>query len=342
VSEPGFAVMDVGGTHLRTGIYQPGSGRLEAARRVLTDGIALHPGDPEMDLQQRVTEQIVTEAAKTLCLGDVMGLGVAFAGPVTATGSVLAAPTIWGGDSRRLDLADLLRNRLGVPVTVVNDLTAAVWRYVRGPDEPPFCLLTISSGIGNKVYWGGRVLIDDDGYGGELGHWACGADVAIVPCDCGGSGHLGAVASGRGVLAAARAAGLKDLPGYQESALGRSVFRPADLSNEVLAAAIRDHDVFGTDVLRASLRPLAQAIMAVFFAIGVRRFRIIGGFAQAIGSRYAQLLTEALQEIGGFGLTAADIDQLVTMGHADDDHSLIGAGRMLVRTGTGIPTGEVA
>ncbi|NUT31436.1 MAG: ROK family protein, partial [Hamadaea sp.] len=145
-----FVVMDVGGTTLRTACYLPGD-RLEAIRRTPTDGIARHPGSPADLLQPRVVGQIAAEAASVLRDTGATAVGIAFAGPVTDAGVVLGAPTVWGAGGARLPLADLLRERLGVPVVVVNDLTAAGHRYVEGPGDPPFCLITVSSGIGNKV-----------------------------------------------------------------------------------------------------------------------------------------------------------------------------------------------
>lgn len=333
-----FVVMDVGGTTLRTACYLPGD-RLEAIRRTPTDGIARHPGVAADDLQPRVIDQIAAEAEHVLRGSGAAALAIAFAGPVTDAGVVLGAPTVWGAGGGRVPLADLLRDRLGVPVVVVNDLTAAVWRYVDSPGEPPFCLITVSSGIGNKVFWGGRVLLDD-GHGGELGHWTWRTDSDAPPCDCGGRGHLGAIASGRGVLAAARTAGLADPSAYAASALASACPRPQQLTNEALTAAVRAGDPFATGVLRTGLRPLAAAITSVFCAIGVRRFRIIGGFAQAIGDRYRLLLTDGLHEAGCFGLSPAEIDALVLMGHADDDHGLIGAGRLLAATTSGAPRGR--
>jgi predicted NBD/HSP70 family sugar kinase len=329
-----FVVMDVGGTTVRTGRYvvepgRPGGGRLTAVRRVPTAGIARHRGAEVAALQELVVEQVVGEADRALRQGSGEALAVAFAGPVNAVGEVLAAPTIWGGGGQRLPLAGLLRDRLGVPVLVVNDLTAAVWRYVDGPDEPPFCLITVSSGIGNKVYWHGRVLLDDEGYGGELGHWRCDPDPAAPVCDCGGRGHLGAIASGRGMLAATRAAGRADPAGYAQSILAAASPDPDRLQTEAIAAAVRAGDPFATRVLRAALRHLSTAITAVYTAIGVRRFVIIGGFATAVGEAYPRLLTSCLVEAGCFSLDPSQIASMVRLGYADDDHGLVGAGRLL-------------
>ncbi|MFF3500875.1 ROK family protein [Streptomyces sp. NPDC003247] len=329
-----FTVLDVGGTTLRTGTYDPVTAVLSGVRRVPVEGVARHPGDPVAVLQERVVDQIVHEVARHTDGAAPRAVGVAFAGPISAGGLVLAAPTVWGRRGAPLPLGQLLSRRIGAPVVVVNDLTAAAWRYAATEAEP-FCLLTVSSGIGNKVFRGGDVLLDADGHGGELGHWVCDPSPDAPLCDCGGRGHLGGIASGRGVLAAARRAVAADPAGFARSRLAELCGGRADaLDNPAIAAAVREGDPFATGVLRGTLTYLAQAIGAVFTSIGICRYVIMGGFALAVGERYRELLVGELVRLGCFGLDADAVDALVSLGRPDDDHGLIGVGRLLAdRTG---------
>ncbi|MFI1711995.1 ROK family protein [Streptomyces sp. NPDC053513] len=332
---PLLTVMDVGGTTLRVGTFDVrGGGRLSDVARMRVDGMDRHPGTPVPVLQRQVVDQIVREAERRS--GARPGpapaaLAVAFAGPVTRDGTVLGAPTVWGGGGDPLPLQEVLSARLAVPVLVVNDLTAAAWRY--GTESAvPFCLLTVSSGIGNKVFRDGDVLLDAEGHGGELGHWTCDRSPDAPPCDCGGRGHLGAIASGRGVLAAVRRAAAADPAGYARSAPARAgAVDPRFLGNPEIAEAVRNGDPFTTAVLRSTLVHLAAAVGAVFASIGIRRYVLMGGFALAIGERYRELLVEELVRQGCFGLTAAQVDAMVVLGEDDDDHGLIGVGRLMGR-----------
>ncbi|MFJ4694330.1 ROK family protein [Streptomyces sp. NPDC088766] len=324
-----LTVLDVGGTTLRTGSYDPVTAAVTRVRRVPVEGMARHPRDSVAVLQHRVVDQIVHEVGLHAAGTAPRAVGVAFAGPISAGGLVLAAPTVWGRRGDPLPLGQLLSERIGAPVVVVNDLTAAAWRYAATETEP-FCLLTVSSGIGNKVFRGGEVLLDADGHGGELGHWVCDPAEDAPLCDCGARGHLGAVASGRGVLAAARRAAEADPASFARSRLaalcgGRAV----RIDNPAVAAAVRQGDAFTTDVLRGTLTRLAQAIGAVFTSIGVCRYIVMGGFALAVGERYRELLVGELVRLGCFGLDAAAVDALVSLGRPDDDHGLIGVGRLL-------------
>jgi glucokinase len=82
-------------------------------------------------------------------------------------------------------------------------------------------------------------------------------------------------------------------------------------------------------VLRGTLTPLAQAVSGVFASVGVCRYILMGGFALAVGEPYRRLLVAELVRLGCFGLDPGQIDAMVSLGAADDDHGLIGAGRLL-------------
>ncbi|QKW23270.1 ROK family protein [Kitasatospora sp. NA04385] len=332
MSDAAFTVIDLGGTTLRTARYGVADDAVTDVRRVPTDGIAGHPGRPVAELQARVLDQVAALAAEAVARHGSGAVCVSFAGPVTADGRALAAPTVWGGPGEQVAVRQRLEERLGLPVVVVNDLTAAVWRYVDPADDRPFCLITVSSGIGNKVYRAGEVLLDTEGHGGEIGHWTVDPSPDAAPCDCGGRGHLGALASGRGALAAARRAALADPAGYARSALAASAPDPELLDNRALVAAVRAGDAFATAAVRVGITALATAITAVFTSIGIRRYVLIGGFALALGARYAELLTAELERLGCFGLTPEEVRQMVVLGAEDDDSGLIGAGRLLAAT----------
>ncbi|WP_433607129.1 ROK family protein [Dactylosporangium sp. CA-139114] len=325
-------VADLGGTSLRIARMERGAAAVTDARRMPTDGLGRHPHADAGELQRRVVAQLIGELGAYL--GSPAGagadaVGLSFAGPMSADGLALAAPTVWGAGGAPLAVGPVLEAALGLPVLVANDITAAAWRYADAEPEP-FCLFTISSGIGCKVLRHGEVLVDAGGYGGELGHWRVDPAATAPRCDCGGRGHLGGIASGRGVLAAARRAAAERPGDFAGSALWAGAGgRPEQIANEDLAAAIRAGDPFATGVLEAALRPLAAAVGAVFAAIGVRRYLFIGGFAVAVGPRFIEVLGDQLVRAGCFGLTAAQIRAMLALGAADDDHSLIGMGRLL-------------
>ncbi|MFF3505007.1 ROK family protein [Streptomyces sp. NPDC003247] len=330
-----YVVADLGGTTLRIGRISPGADAPESVRRTTTEGLHRYRELPAQELQGMVVEQLGRELEAYLGSPEGAGasaVGVAFAGPMTKDGTVLAGPTLWGGSAEPLPIAGILTRRLGVPVVVANDITAAAWRYASA-ERDPFCLITVSSGIGHKVFRNGEVLVSDSGHGGEIGHWRVDPGADALPCECGGRGHLGGMASGRGVLLAARRAAEAAPESFRRCALaGPAGGDPARITNEDLARAVRTGDAFATQVLRDCLVPLALAVNCIFTAIGVRRYLFIGGFAVAVGPRFVSLLGEELTKLGCFGLAEEEIPGMLALGAADDDHGLIGMARMLTET----------
>lgn len=318
-----IAVLDVGGTTLRAATFDAATRSLGAVTRMPTAGLGLGQTAPPDVLQRNVVEQLLQAAQHQVDAGADAAL-LAFAGPVTADGTVLAAPTVVGRGWQPVNLAELAASRLDVPVTVVNELTAATWRY-RAPAGDPFCLVTVSSGIGNKVLWGDQVLVGPSGSGGEIGHWQVDPSPAAAPCDCGGRGHLGGIASGRGAEAAVRAAAAADPDRFAASALAETA-TPDTVSTRDLVRAVHAGDALALEVLRGGTGALARALTAMFTAIGVRRFVVIGGFAQAVGPPYLAELRQALADASCFLMRRDEIDAMVEFGASDDVHSLVGGG----------------
>lgn len=315
-----IAVLDVGGTTLRSAIFNGATGVLGVVRRTPTAGAT---GADDGTGQGRVVQQIVDTVSALVDAGADTAV-VAFAGPVTAGGVVLAAPTVAGKRWHPMDLQAHLVQHCGIAVIVLNELTAAAWRY-RQTEQRPFCVITVSSGIGNKVVWGDQVLIDPAGHGGEIGHWQVDRNPDAPVCECGGRGHLGAIASGRGTQARARTEAVRNPAGFEISSLA-TMNHPDGITTHNLVRAVRAGDEFATKVVQKGTAALAAAITMMFTSIGVRRFLLIGGFAQALGPRYLELLRQSLKEAGCFGLSDCEIDALAELGAPDDDHSLIGAG----------------
>ncbi|MEU2687012.1 ROK family protein [Streptomyces hygroscopicus] len=326
-----LVVADLGGTTLRVGRIRAGTSEVHDVRRVPTDGLGRYGARDPQELQDRVMEQLTREIAADVARPGqppARAVAVSFAGPMTSDGVVLAGPTLWGGPAARLPVADVLAGQLGLPVVVANDVTAAAWRYASAESEP-FCLITVSSGIGNKVFRHGEIVCDERGYGGEIGHWLVDPAEDAAPCECGGRGHLGAIASGRGALFAVRAAAAADTGAFARSALaGPSGGVPDAITNEAFAAAARAGDTFAREALRRSLRPLASAVSLLFTAIGVRRYLFVGGFALALGDTFLTLLGDELVRIGCFGLDEYATRAMLALGEDDDDHCLIGIGQL--------------
>jgi predicted NBD/HSP70 family sugar kinase len=148
-------------------------------------------------------------------------LGVALSGDVDRpAGHVRYSAFI---DWRDVPLADLLRRRTGLAVTVEQDvkaLTVAEHWFGESVGADPFALITIGTGIGCGLVLGGRLLAGAFGVAGEIGH-VC-VDLNGPRCLCGANGCVETIASTRAIVEACRAAaGQPDLDYDGAVRLGR-------------------------------------------------------------------------------------------------------------------------
>ena len=218
-------------------------------------------------------------------------VALGFPGPIGAGTMLSQAPTLWPGvDLRRFDLLATLRSVFpDAGLHVINDVSAyGAFLLARGLRD--FCVLNIGSGIGSKIYVEGAEVNGPRGRGGEIGHWRDAGAPADLRCDCGGTGHVGAVSSGRGVqrFAALRASQAPER--FRASLLGGR--RPIDLTAEEVAAAVRAGDGFALDILAEAMLPLARAAALLHVALGCERYVLVGGFAEAVGDALPRLLAQ--------------------------------------------------
>lgn len=325
-------VVDVGGTSLRIGYFDAGG--LVGVRRCPVENFKVNEGISSAELYERFVAQLCGGLQDFLTAYPAAPIGLSFPGPIDGAGRVVSAPTLWGAALRDVDLADDLRRRLGRSIVMLNDISAAVWRYA-APDSDDFCLITISSGIGNKVYRGGEILLNSRGLGGEIGHCRVGYGDFALPCDCGGTGHLGALASGRGTLQLSYMLALRDPGAVAESPLGRRWGKNTSpqWTTADLVSAIHSADPFAMNVLSTAQSFLVSAMSHLYHWIGVQRFIFIGGFATAIGAPYIDNLNHLLARESWFGIEPDAMGALCSAGAPDDDHGLIGVGRHVAMMG---------
>jgi glucokinase len=120
---------------------------------------------------------------------------------------------------RDVPFRDLMAERLGLPVFVDNDATAAMlaeWRFGAAADCTDALLLTIGTGIGGGMVVNGALARGAQGAAAEFGHMTIDIDGPL--CPCGAHGCLEAFVSGTALAREARAIGL-DLTAAQVSEL---------------------------------------------------------------------------------------------------------------------------
>ena len=313
---------DLGGTFLRGALIGSGETLTELAQHRLTS----LRGDG--GVWDRVTDSMAAyEAAHRGALPASAPIVVAFPGPVAANSTILQAPTV-AGAAAVPDLAVALGTRTGRTVHVLNDLSAAAWYLSEYNDARRFLVVTISSGIGSKLFdrsHPARVL-DDPPYAGEIGHFVVDDSDDAILCDCGGRGHLGGIASGRGIERAARRHAAAD-PGAFAGSLAAHLARGSALVNEThVVPAAAAGDEWTWRVIEHCTRPLARTILAIVMAAGLDRVFIVGGFAQAVGAPYQALLTRLMLDTSRYAVMRDRLESLVTVVDADEHACLKGCG----------------
>jgi glucokinase len=320
-------VFDLGGTTMRAGLYDPSHDLLSRVERRATPSHgAAAIASPER-IYARVFEELEDLGRRVFPNALPPVVSLAFPGPIDAAGYALAAPTVFGAPLRAgLPLRDDLTRRWPeARILVLNDLSAAGYRYLRNARED-FCVVTVSSGIGHKLFVGGRPLVGRGGRGGEIGHLRVDFSADAPICDCGAPGHLAAVSSARGVLARARRQALREPEAFRRSLLAdASAGNLETLDTRAIVAAFHAGDDWTLALIRDAARPLGQALAGLHLGVGVERFVVIGGFALALGERYRQELVDAM------GGSAWNLDTnwnaMLELGINDDDAGLLGAGR---------------
>jgi predicted NBD/HSP70 family sugar kinase len=319
-------VFDVGGTLLRGALWSAESRTISEPHVVQAPSYHRYPDLSWPELTGRLVTEMSTLRDEIDPGRRSTSVAVAFPGPVDRQERVLAAPTLWGALGQypfALDRA--LRDAWpGTVIRVLNDVSAAGYRYLHEDDET-FCVVTISTGIGNKVFVGGRPLVGPSARGGEIGHLAIDTSPHAPVCDCGGRGHVGAFASGRGMVQRAREEAERSPEAFRGSILATELgLGPGDLTGEALAFGYRAGDAWASGQVARGVNALASVLASVHLAIGVERFVLIGGFAVGLGLRFTEAVSAAVDARCWRGTTGT---VSVTLGERDGMCALIGAGR---------------
>lgn len=321
---------DLGGTHLRAALVGPDGLRAFTTRRIQNgQDISGENGIWE----QIMTEMISVERRNAAELDPADPIVISFPGPIADNRHILHAPTVCGANADFVNLADRLETETGRPVHLLNDVSAAAWCLSSRTDVDRFMVVTISSGIGSKIFdrrHAARVL-DEPAYAGEIGHFVVDECPSALVCDCGGRGHLGAVASGRGVERTARRRASEDAESFSRSCVHtcRGGLPDALTNEDHLVPAALAGDAWVLAVLRDCTRPLARALLCSTMAMGLERVFIIGGFAQALGSVYLDLLSGLVREHSQYDMLRDRIESLIAPGYGCGEPCLLGCGAFL-------------
>lgn len=276
-------VFDLGGTHLRCAV-DCGQSELQFVERSKT-----------LFWSAALDEMRSYVMRARSAYGEIHTVVVAFPGPIGAGKTPLCAPTVEGYGIEPLDFALVAGT---AKLHVLNDVSAAAWYLGDRIGLDRFLVITVASGIGTKLYDRSRrhAVIDDEPFAGELGHLTVDMSSEAPQCDCGFRGHLGAVASGRGIERFARKCAESDSAAFAASLVSSRGSSARAITNELdLVPAVLAGDAWALSIVTRATAPLAAVLATAVQACGLQRIVVIGGFACALGAAYERLLEDAVR-----------------------------------------------
>jgi 3-dehydroquinate synthetase/predicted NBD/HSP70 family sugar kinase len=316
-------VFDIGGTNLRAGRYSLSEQKLISIKKKNTPNSwnMLSEGSPYDALIKEMTE-----LGKSLFPGEEPGIvTIGFPGPITPAGEILSTPTIWGDQFKgSASLISYLQSFWPhSKVNVINDVSAAGY-FLKDQYTEDFCVITVSSGIGSKLFINGKPYTGAMGRGGEIGHWVTDTSDEALTCECGGKGHLGGISSGRGALAHAKMQAKLEPNAFKISHLGRTRPNYTEITNEALVTAYSANDEWAKTIIDKTAKQLAKAIALIHTTTGMELFIIIGGFSIALGETYRKSIADFA---GDFCWDLGqNWNEMIKIGPNETEMGLIGAG----------------
>ncbi len=306
---PLVAALDIGGTKSSAALVDA-AGRIVA--RVVGPTPASAGADATLDSAARLVRDLIdTRDGSTAIVG---ALGVATAGVVDPrSGRILSATDAisgWAGT----DVAEGLRRRLGLPIAVDNDVHAhLIGELTAGAAVGRACVLLVAvgTGIGGSLAVDGRIHRGHGRVAGHLGHVPSPSG-AGVPCTCGGTGHVEAVASGPALVRA-----------YNR----RSARLPADLA-DVAARATTGTDAVAADVIWAGGTEIGHLIGGLINVLDPDRVIVTGGVSACGPGWWAALLAAADADVLPPIRAAGPIRHLVVPSVLGADAPLLGAAEL--------------
>lgn len=205
---------------------------------------------------------------------SIAGVGVGSAGVLDAARGVVVSSTDAIADWAGTPLTRGLARRLGISpgaVRAVNDVHAhalgEAWRGAAAGTASSL-LIAFGTGVGGSLILAGRPVLGHRFVGGHVGHFASPyayAGAEALPCSCGGSGHVEAVASGPAIHAAfLRLGGSAAVPDT------RAVF-----------ALAHDGDPAARQAVRAAAAAAGQAVGGLVNILDPEIVVVSGGLADA-------------------------------------------------------------
>ncbi len=222
-----------------------------------------------------------------------------------------------------IPFADVMSERLGMPVFVDNDTNVAALAEhragaARGADD--VVMLTVGTGIGGGLVLGGELYRGSLGAGAELGHTVIDMDGPRCQGNCPNRGCVEALASGTALEREALRMGNEQ----PRSGLGRALAAGRALTGPLVTELAHDGDPAAIEVIALIGSRLGVAI-ASFVNIFNPQFVVIGGGVIAAGEL---LLEPARAEVAARALPPSRDHVRIVAARFGVEAGMVGAAAM--------------
>lgn len=297
-------------------------------------GIAALDGDVVDDLHrsweisrgpERTLDVVMTMLDELLARHDdapVWGLAVGVPGPVDfRSGRPMSPPIMpnWSG----FDVKAPFEQRFDAPVWVDNDvnLLALGERARRRDDQVDLVYCKIGTGIGVGLLSDRRIHRGANGSAGDIGHLRVSG--STLPCLCGKTGCLEAVAGGWALVRDAEQAVAEGATGI----LATTVAERSSLNPEDIARAAGRGDALGMSLVQRSAQFVGEALASLVNIFNPAVLVLGGAIAATAGEIF---LAEVRQRVYELSLPLATRD-LIIVRSVDDPREPLRGGAEMVR-----------
>lgn len=303
--------VDIGGTTVKMGLFEE-SGAIIDKWEITTDtsdeGKAILP-NIAASIEKKLGEHELDKE-------DILGVGAGVPAPVTADGVVNGSANLgWNYKEVKKELEELT----GLRAEIGNDANVAalgeMWKG-GGAGEKNMIMVTLGTGVGGGVIIDGKMLVGQNGAGGEIGH-LCVNYEETDKCGCGNRGCLEQYASATGIVRLAKKKLGQDLRPTclnKEDVTAKDVFDAVKEGDEIAKEIAVE---FGTYLGHALANLAAVTDPAVF---------VIGGGVSKAGEVLISYIQKPYMERAFF----ANQNVRFTLATLGNDAGICGAAKLVI------------
>jgi glucokinase len=304
-----YVGVDLGGTNMQIGVVDAGNTIVGECRRKTQADAGL----------EKVLDRIVggiERACEAAGIGvkDLAGVGIGAPSPIDPQRGVVTRAVNLGW--RDVHLADILSQRLGVPVTVDNDVNVAVygeWRLGAGQGTNDLLGVWVGTGVGGGLILRGELYSGQLFTGGEIGQ------IRLFPGAPRGSSMVEDFCSRTAVAARLARRIMTGEPSMLKELTGGKL---DSIKSKLIARAYNEGDPLTREVVHEAADLLAVPIANAVTLLGLPRVVLGGGLSEALGEAWTTRVRDAVRREVFFDSTRA---VEVVASTLEDNAGLLGA-----------------